>query len=81
MPLSWNEIRDRSVAFVREWENESSEHAEAKRGHSVESTPDNAKGEQIGCNCAALARGSFKHRVSFQPLLISQSLLKYRSLF
>jgi len=30
MPLSWNEIRDRSVAFVREWENESSEHAEAK---------------------------------------------------
>ncbi|MBB5189278.1 hypothetical protein HNQ57_003581 [Zhongshania antarctica] len=30
MPLSWNEIRDRSVTFVREWENESSEHAEAK---------------------------------------------------
>jgi len=30
MPLSWNEIRDRSVAFVREWEGESSEHAEAK---------------------------------------------------
>lgn len=30
MPLSWNEIRDRSVAFVREWESESSEHAEAK---------------------------------------------------
>ncbi len=30
MPLSWNEIRDRSVSFVREWENESSEHAEAK---------------------------------------------------
>ncbi len=30
MPLSWNEIRDRSVAFVREWEDESSEHAEAK---------------------------------------------------
>lgn len=30
MPLSWNEIRDRSVAFVREWEGETSEHAEAK---------------------------------------------------
>jgi hypothetical protein len=30
MPLSWNEIRDRSVTFVREWEDESSEHAEAK---------------------------------------------------
>lgn len=30
MPLSWNEIRDRSVAFVRDWEGESSEHAEAK---------------------------------------------------
>lgn len=30
MPLSWNEIRDRSVAFVREWEGESSENAEAK---------------------------------------------------
>lgn len=30
MPLSWNEIRDRSVAFVREWKDESSEHAEAK---------------------------------------------------
>ncbi len=30
MPLSWNEVRDRSVTFVREWEGESSEHAEAK---------------------------------------------------
>jgi hypothetical protein len=30
MPLSWNEIRDRSVAFSREWANESSEDAEAK---------------------------------------------------
>lgn len=30
MPLSWNEIRDRAVAFVREWETESSEDAEAK---------------------------------------------------
>jgi len=30
MPLSWNEIRDRAIAFVREWEDESSEDAEAK---------------------------------------------------
>lgn len=30
MPLSWNEIRDRSIAFVREWDSETSEHAEAK---------------------------------------------------
>lgn len=30
MPLSWNEIRDRSIAFSREWEAEASEHAEAK---------------------------------------------------
>lgn len=30
MPLSWNEIRDSSIAFVRKWENESSEDAEAK---------------------------------------------------
>lgn len=30
MPLSWNEIRSRSVAFVREWADESSENAEAK---------------------------------------------------
>lgn len=30
MPLSWNEIRDRSVTFVRDWKDESSEHAEAK---------------------------------------------------
>lgn len=30
MPLSWNEIRDRAVAFAREWEDEQSEHAEAK---------------------------------------------------
>ena len=30
MPVSWNEIRDRSVTFVREWKDESSEHAEAK---------------------------------------------------
>ncbi len=30
MPLSWNEIRDRAVAFSREWKNEASEDAEAK---------------------------------------------------
>jgi hypothetical protein len=30
MPLSWNEIRSRALAFSREWEGESSEDAEAK---------------------------------------------------
>lgn len=30
MPLSWNEIKARSLAFAKEWENETSEHAEAK---------------------------------------------------
>lgn len=30
MPLSWNEIRNRAVAFTREWAEESSEAAEAK---------------------------------------------------
>lgn len=30
MPLSWNEIRDRALAFSREWNNECSEDAEAK---------------------------------------------------
>ena len=30
MPLSWNEIRDRSLAFSREWAEECSEDAEAK---------------------------------------------------
>ncbi|MCC1496775.1 DNA methyltransferase [Alcanivorax sp. 1008] len=30
MPLSWNDIRTRSVTFVREWSEETSEHAEAK---------------------------------------------------
>jgi len=30
MPLSWNEIRDRALAFSKEWADESSEHAEAK---------------------------------------------------
>lgn len=30
MPLSWNEIRSRALAFAREWEGESSEDAEAK---------------------------------------------------
>ncbi|MEI6407754.1 MAG: DNA methyltransferase [Bacteroidota bacterium] len=30
MPLSWNEIKSRALAFSKEWENESSEHAESK---------------------------------------------------
>jgi hypothetical protein len=30
MPISWNEIRDRSLTFSREWADESSEDAEAK---------------------------------------------------
>lgn len=30
MPLSWNEIRDRAIAFARKWGNETNEHAEAK---------------------------------------------------
>jgi len=30
MPISWNEIRDRSLAFTREWATECSEDAEAK---------------------------------------------------
>lgn len=30
MPLSWNEIRTRAVAFSKEWEDETSEDAEAK---------------------------------------------------
>jgi len=30
MPLSWNEIKSRATAFSKEWENESSEDAEAK---------------------------------------------------
>ena len=30
MPLSWNEIKDRSFAFSRKWEDEESEDAEAK---------------------------------------------------
>jgi hypothetical protein len=30
MPLSWNEIKTRSLSFAKEWENESSENAEAK---------------------------------------------------
>jgi len=30
MPLSWNEIRNRALAFAKEWEDESSENAEAK---------------------------------------------------
>jgi len=30
MPLSWNEIKSRALAFSKEWELESSEDAEAK---------------------------------------------------
>lgn len=30
MPLSWNEIKTRALAFSNEWANEASEHAEAK---------------------------------------------------
>jgi len=30
MPLSWNEIKSRAITFAKEWENESSEDAEAK---------------------------------------------------
>ena len=30
MPLSWNEIRNRALAFSREWAEESSEVAEGK---------------------------------------------------
>jgi hypothetical protein len=30
MPLSWNEIKDRALAFSREWADETSEDAEAK---------------------------------------------------
>ena len=30
MPLSWNEIRDRSIAFAQEWKDASSEDADAK---------------------------------------------------
>jgi hypothetical protein len=30
MPLSWNEIRSRAIAFSRDWAEESREHAEAK---------------------------------------------------
>ena len=28
--LSWNEVKDRAVRFSKEWENETSEDAEAK---------------------------------------------------
>ena len=27
MPLSWNEIKSRALAFIQEWENETSEEA------------------------------------------------------
>ena len=30
MPLSWNEIKTRAVAFTKEWKDEVSEDAEAK---------------------------------------------------
>ncbi len=30
MPLSWNEIKTRATTFSKEWENETSEDAEAK---------------------------------------------------
>lgn len=30
MPLSWNEIKSRALAFSKEWESEASENAEAK---------------------------------------------------
>ena len=30
MPLSWNEIKSRTITFVKEWENETSEKAEAQ---------------------------------------------------
>jgi len=30
MPLSWNEIKSRATSFSKEWENDSSEDAEAK---------------------------------------------------
>jgi len=30
MPLSWNEIKTRSLAFSKEWQQESAEDAEAK---------------------------------------------------
>ena len=31
MPLSWNEIKDRSIRFSKEWETETSEDADANR--------------------------------------------------
>lgn len=30
MPLNWNEIKDRTLAFSRKWEDEESEDAETK---------------------------------------------------
>jgi len=30
MPLSWNEIKTRAVAFTNKWKDEVNEHAEAK---------------------------------------------------
>jgi hypothetical protein len=30
MPLSWNEIKSRAIAFTNEWKDEANEEAEAK---------------------------------------------------
>ncbi len=30
MPLSWNEIKSRAIAFSKDWSNETSERAEAQ---------------------------------------------------
>ena len=30
MPLSWNEIKHRAIAFSKEWKEKTNEHAEAK---------------------------------------------------
>jgi hypothetical protein len=38
MPLSWNEIRSRAIAFSTEWADESAEHAEAKTFWDEDST-------------------------------------------
>lgn len=71
MPLSWYEIRDRAVAFVREWDGESSEHAEAKSfwdaffhvfGVSrrlIASTLPNQTMD--GCNCAERSKTTLTH--------------------
>jgi len=35
--LSWNEVKDRAVRFSKEWENETSEDAEAKSFLDIQS--------------------------------------------